>query len=145
MATVTAQLRAGMRTTLQTRQFTWLADEPTAAGGTDEGPTPYEILVGSLAACVAITLRWWADRHDVALDAVDVVSEFDRVHSDDCAECESNGKALIDRIRTQVKIIGSFDDKQRARLEQIVGRCPVHKTLERGVQIFDTVEFEESN
>lgn len=36
---------------------------------------------------------------------------------------------------------GTFDDAQRRRLEQIVSRCPVHKTLVHGMKIFDTVEF----
>ena len=88
MATVAAKLRTGMRTEITARRFNWISDEPPAAGGTDGGPTPYEVLVGGLAACTAITLRWWADRHGVAIDGVDVVSEFDRVHADDCAECE---------------------------------------------------------
>jgi putative redox protein len=141
MPTVTAQLRSGMRTVLATRQFTWLADEPNAGGGTDQGPTPYEILVGALAACTAVTLRWWAERHGVGLAGVDVTSEFDRVHADDCEECEKTGDAKIERIRTEVRILGDFDDQERARLEQIVSRCPVHKTLAQGVQLFETVEF----
>jgi len=141
MATVTAQLRSGMKTTLSARQFTWSADEPPAGGGTDGGPTPYEILLGGLAACTAITLRWYADRKELPLAGVDVALELDRVHAEDCAECDGEGRGLIERIRSEVTIFGSFDEAQRARLAQIVERCPVHKTLTRGVQIFDTVAF----
>jgi uncharacterized OsmC-like protein len=50
MATVTAELGSGTDVTLRVRQFSWVSDEPEAAGGTDTGPTPYEILLGGLAA-----------------------------------------------------------------------------------------------
>ena len=44
-----------------------------------------------------------------------------------------------------VLLVGSksdlVDDEQRKRLEQIVGRCPVHKTLENPVRMIDSVEF----
>ena len=144
MATVTAQLGAGMKTTISASQFLWSADEPIAGGGTDEGPTPYEILIGGLAACTAITLRWYADRKGLPLTGVDVTLRYDRVHADDCAECESETRGMIERIRSEVTIHGSFDQAQRARLAQIVERCPVPKTLTRGVQIFDSVSFEDA-
>ncbi len=111
--------------------------------GSDQGPTPYEIMIGGLAACTAITLRWYADRKGLDLEGVDVALHYDRVHADDCAECESETRGLIERIRSRVTIHGDFDDAQRRRLAQIVERCPVHKTLTRGVRIFDSVSFED--
>ena len=60
MATITAELREGTFVTLQARQFTWRGDKRLDVGGTDTGPTPYEILLGGLAACIAITLRLYA-------------------------------------------------------------------------------------
>lgn len=141
MTTVTAELRSGMKTTLSARQFTWSADEPPDAGGTDTGPTPYEILIAGLAACTALTLRWYADRKGLPLVGVDVSVEFDRIHADDCAECESDVGGLIERVRSEVRILGPFDEAQRRRLAQIVERCPVHKTLTKGIEIFDSVSF----
>ena len=52
MATVTASLRSGTKVTISARQFAWLGDEPPSAGGTDEGPNPYELLLGGLAAAL---------------------------------------------------------------------------------------------
>jgi uncharacterized membrane protein YphA (DoxX/SURF4 family) len=51
---------------------------------------------------------------------------------------------MIERIETRVTLRGTFDDAQRARLAQVAERCPVHKTLANGVQIFDSVPFEVS-
>ena len=48
MAVVTSVLREGTQVSIRARDFTWLGDEPTVAGGTDTGPTPYEILLGKV-------------------------------------------------------------------------------------------------
>ena len=142
MSEVTARLDGGTSVELRARHLTWSADEPPLAGGTDEGPTPYELLLGSLASCIAITLRLYATHKAINLSAVDVVLEFDRVHADDCAECDERSDGWIDRVQSRVTIHGEFDDAQRKRLEQVTGRCPVHKTLTGGIQIFDSVVFQ---
>ena len=88
-----------------------------------------------------MTLRIYADYKGIDLTGVDVTLEFDRVHADDCLECDDSKKGRIERIQTDVKIHGSFDDAQRKRLGQVASRCPVHKTLAHGVEIFDSVSF----
>lgn len=141
MATVTAELRDGTVATIHARQFSWQADEPPAAGGTDEGPTPYEILLGSLAACTTITLRLYANHKGIDLSGVDVELEIDRVHADDCEDCDDRADGFIERIQSRVTIRGSFDDAQKKRLAQVAARCPVHKTLANGAHISDSVDF----
>ena len=142
MATITASLRSGTKVTISARQFAWLGDEPPSAGGTDEGPNPYELLLGGLAACIAVTLRLYANHKGISLDGVDVALQFDRVHADDCADCDERADGFIDRIQSRVTIQGTFDDAQRNRLTQVAQRCPVHKTLAGGVHIVDSVTFE---
>lgn len=144
MAAVTAELHEGTRTQVQARQFTWFGDEPAAASGSDVGPTPYELLLGGLASCVAITLRLYADHKQIDLEMVRVELDFDRVHSDDCEECDERLDGYIERIRSNVTIRGQFDAAQRSRLEQVARRCPVHKTMANGTEIFDSVSFEPS-
>ena len=141
MAVITAELREGTAVTLQARQFSWTGDEPVGAGGTDTGPDPYELLLGGLAACIAVTLRLYADHKGIALKGVDVRLQFDRVHADDCIDCDQRQDGVIERIRSEVTIFGSFDEAQRARLTQVAQRCPVHKTLAHGVTILDAVAF----
>ena len=67
MALVTAELREGTAVTLRARQFSWSGDEPAEAGGTDTGPDPYELLLGGLAACTAVTLRLYANHKGIDL------------------------------------------------------------------------------
>lgn len=141
MARITAFLESGTSVTINAEGHIWQADEPVAKGGTDEGPTPYELLLGSLAACTALTVRLYADHKGIALRWVRAEFEYDRVHADDCDECEIPDSGMIDRIRAFITLGGTFDEAQRERLEQVVGRCPVHKTLTHGMQIFDQVRF----
>ncbi len=138
---IKARLSDGLRVTVSNGRHEWYADEPIAKGGEESAPNPYELLLGSLAACTAVTLKLYTTQKGIPLEWVETTYEFDRVHADDCAECEQEGTGLIERIKSHVTIGGTFDDAQRNRLAQIVCRCPVHKTLAAGVRIFDDVAF----
>lgn len=141
MPRITAALTGGTEIIISNGRHTWRADEPADKGGTDTGPTPYEMLLGSLAACTTITLSLYASHKGIELEAVEAAYEFDRVHADDCQDCEEETTGFIDRISSSVRITGSFDEAQKKRLTQIVSRCPVHKTLENRVHLVDRVEF----
>ena len=141
MTRITASLESGTAVQLTNERHTWHADEPEDAGGEDAAPTPYELLLGSLAACTCITLALYCRHKGISLDSVEASYDFDRVHAEDCEQCDDPTAGLIDRIQSRVTIRGDFDDAQKKRLAQIVTRCPVHKTLETGPKIFDEVSF----
>ncbi|MBW0103812.1 OsmC family protein [Pseudonocardia sp. KRD-291] len=106
----------------------WSADEPVSAGGAGSGPDPYQLLLSSLGACTAITLRMYADRAGLPLDDATVTLTHDRLHARDCAECETS-TGHVDRIVREIHLEGDLDDAQRAKLLAIADRCPVHRTL----------------
>ena len=141
MATITAELTTGMVVRISNGRHTWIGDEPIDKGGTDSGPTPYELLLGSLAACTCVTLAMYARHQGLVLRSVTTLYEFKRVHADDCEKWEDTKTGFIDQITTNVKITGDFDEPQRKRLAQVASRCPVHKTLENGVVFSDNVSF----
>lgn len=143
MARITAFLATGTRVAINTDRHNWYADEPIESGGTNEGPTPYEMLLGSLAACTSLTIRLYANHKGIALAWVRAEYEFDRLHIRDCEECELEDVGMIERVRAHVTLGGNFTVAEQERLTQIVGRCPVHKTLTHGMKIFDHVTFEE--
>ena len=63
------------------------ADEPTAYGGLDTGPSPYGLLAAALGACTAMTLRLYARKKGWPLEHVSVTLNHGKVHAEDCQHC----------------------------------------------------------
>jgi putative redox protein len=131
---VSATVADGYRTTIRTRTHTLVADEPADAGGTDAGPSPYELLLGALASCTAMTVRMYADRKQWPLTDVVVRIRPVRSHAVDCANCETSDVG-VGRLEREVELLGPLTDEQRTRLLYIADRCPVKQTLERGLRV----------
>ena len=102
MATITADLVDSLRVEVRDeRDHVWIADEPTDVGGNDTGPTPYELLLSALAACTLITLRIVADREEIPLDSVSAKFTYDRIHADDCTNCDDDVTGFDDHMGWQ--------------------------------------------
>jgi putative redox protein len=111
-----------------------IADEPIASGGQDLGPGPYELLLMALGACKTMTVRLYAERKGWPLERVSVRLRHARIHAEDCADCETK-EGMLDRIECLVEFEGDLDASQRARLFDISGKCPVHRTLASEISI----------
>ena len=124
----------GFVTELDLGDHSLVSDEPVKAGGTDAGPDPYELLLGSLASCTAMTVRMYASRKQWPLESVTVRIRDTPAHIEDCLSCETAdvGPRRVDRV---VEFEGPLSPEQHARLLQIADRCPVKQTLARGLEI----------
>jgi putative redox protein len=134
VAEVVVRSLGGLAHRIEARGHELLADEPVEAGGADSGPTPYELLLGALGACTAMTVRLYAQRKGWPLEGVEVALSHDRIHAADCRDWETC-EGSLDRITKRLTLRGPLDEAQRQRLAEIAQRCPVHRTLTGKVQI----------
>lgn len=129
MKQATATRQSGFRHTVTMRQHETTVDEPQDKGGTDEGPTPQELLAASLASCVAITAEMYATRKGWDVGTLEVECSF--------TPAERGAPTKFDIV---LRLPDHLSDEQVERLRVIAAKCPVHRTLEGEVMFDERVE-----
>ena len=109
-------------------------DEPVEVGGCDAGPDPYELLLTALGACTAMTIRIYGNRKQWPLEAVRVRLMHEKIHAEDCLDCETK-EGFVERIEREILLSGNLTDGQRQRLLEIANKCPLHRTLTSTIRI----------
>jgi putative redox protein len=135
---VTNTAGGGYRTEVAAAGHTLVSDEPASVGGTEQGPTPYDLLLGAVGACTAMTVRMYAGRKGWPLEDVRIRLRQGHDYGQDCADCATKPVA-IPRIEREVELGGPLTDEQKERLLYIAGRCPVAQTLANGIKV-ETVQ-----
>ncbi len=98
-------------------------DEPHSFGGGNTGPAPYDLLTAALGECTAITVRWYAEKHNWPLEEVEVHIAFHK-------EAVEGEERPIDVFEKRVIIRGAdLTEEQRQRLLDVAGKSPVHRSL----------------
>ncbi len=120
--------RNNLQVELTAGRHRWLADEPDGLGD-DTGPNPYQLLLGALGACTAMTVQMYARRKGWPLEAVEVELDTHKIHARDCEDCESDPDTRVNIVALELTLRGDLTPEQLQRLEEIAGRCPVHRTL----------------
>jgi putative redox protein len=124
-----ATRESGYRHTVRIRQHELICDEPAEKGGTDEGPSPQELLAASLSTCVAITIEMYAERKGWDVGATEVECSF-----------SPSERGAPTRFELILRLPDHLTDEQADRLKVIAAKCPVHRTLEGEVMFDERVE-----
>ncbi|RKH54580.1 OsmC family protein [Corallococcus llansteffanensis] len=122
LSSATVESGEGLAQHIRTGHHQFIADEPAARGGGDLGPAPYQLLMGSLGACTAITLKMYAERKKWDLGKLVVRLKLIR---------EPAGE----RVERVLDCADTVTADQRARLLEIAAKTPVTLTLSRALHI----------
>src|SRR5258708_5134825 len=99
------------------------ADEAVAAGGSDAGFAPRELLLASLGADTAVALRKHAAQNDWMLGKITVGVRWSR---------DDSGR---DHIERRLSFGRPLTAEQKARLLEVAGATPVTRVLHPGIPI----------
>jgi protein-disulfide isomerase/uncharacterized OsmC-like protein len=100
----------------------FIGDLPPFEDGSDAGPSPYDLLLASLGACTAMTVKWAAEKEHIPVGKVSVRLSQSRTPTGHL-------------FRRSVEVEGDITEAQRARLHHAAERCPLGLTLIGEVKI----------
>jgi putative redox protein len=115
-------------------KFHLRADEPVGYGGANAAPGPYDYLLIGLGVCTSMTIGLFARRKQIPLENITVALRHSRIHAKDCEECETK-EGMLDRIDVDIQLTGPLTPEQHAKLMEVAGKCPVHRTLKSEINI----------
>lgn len=106
------------KTEIQAGNHILMADEPEVLGGGNLGFTPTELLESSLAACMVMTIRMYADRKGWDLEKVEIKVGFKRNIA--------TGKVTF---KKEIQLFGNLQSEERERLLEMGSKCPIEKMI----------------
>jgi uncharacterized OsmC-like protein len=101
------------------RQHTVLCDQPAENGGKDEGMTPPEFFLASLASCAAFYAVAYLKKKGLPREGVEA-----RVTAGKAA-----APARLANFKIEVKIPTALSEADRAGVDDAVHHCLIHNTL----------------
>jgi len=102
------------------RGHAMLTDQAVADGGTDAAATPTELLVASLASCVAFYTGRYLVRHGLDRAGLAVTAEF---------ALAAGRPARVGAIRLRITVPGGVPPQRTGALLAVASHCTVHNTL----------------
>jgi uncharacterized OsmC-like protein len=103
-----------------------VVDQPVGDGGEDAGPTPTELFVTGLAACVAFYGGRYLARHGIDPEGFEVEGGF---------EFSSDRPARVARVLLEVRAPFALPQDRWAALRAVVEHCTVHNSIRRPPEI----------
>lgn len=121
-------------------QHIQILDEPISIGGNNQGPTPVQSVYAALAGCICMTLRMYATGKNIPLKRIEVAIDASKKTVKEDDERFKNMPGMIDKgkvrfIHAVVRVYGNLEAKQLEKLDEIAGKCPVHKMLKSSSHI----------
>jgi uncharacterized OsmC-like protein len=126
---INAKSDGGMKTEVKARNFSIVIDEPESLGGSDQGATPTELVLASLAGCYTVVGNIVAREMGFTLRGLDIEIEGE-MNPARFAGKSYDERAGFQTINIRLKVDSDADIKTLERwVESIENRCPVTDNL----------------
>ena len=133
---LSARNEGGLMTVIDTGEYgLFFTDEPEAHGGTGEGPSPLQTVVGALCGCESVTFNRTAAELGFVYQGIDFEAEFSidirgRLGNRDV-------RPHFQTVRVQAVVdTQESDERLREVVEETEARCPVFNLLrDAGVKL----------
>jgi len=116
----------GDRFSIRVRGHELVVDQPLADGGEDGGPTPTELFVASLAACVGFYAERFLRRHGLPADGLRI---------DAHAAMSADRPARVATVTLRVGGVAELPENRRKGLLAVVEHCTVHNSIRQAPAI----------
>lgn len=123
--TIHVEHQGGDRFGIAVRGHTLTVDQPADAGGEDTAPTPTELLVASLASCIAFYARRYLARHGLPTHGLGVDASFEM----------GAHPARVSAVDVRLHLPAGVPESRRGPLLAVARHCTVHNTLEHAPDI----------
>lgn len=98
-----------------------LADTTVDKGGGNSGFRPHDLLEASLATCLTMWLKMYADHHGYAIGTVETTVSIDRSQAEESI------------FNYSIEISGELSEAEKDKLLKVARTCAVHKTLSKKI------------
>lgn len=110
-----------------------VVDQPVHQGGGNAGPTPTELFVASLAACVGFFAERFLARHGLPTTGLAVDASYGFA---------VDRPSRVGRIDVRLALPEGFPERRRAALAAVVDHCTVHESMRRQMDV--TIRLQET-
>lgn len=116
------------------RDHEFLVDQPVADGGDDVGPTPLELFVTSLAACVGFYAERFLARHRLPGEGLRVSARY---------EMSEDLPARVGSIEVATTLPEGFPPDRMEAIMRVIEHCTVHNSLRQPPEVRLTTRVRE--
>ncbi len=133
---ITGESENPTKINLTAGKFKMIIDEPKSMGGTDEGPSPIQVLLMSLAGCLNVTGHEIARQKGLKLNSMKVKIEG-VMNPCTFLGCSFEERAGFQNIVVTVNadMPGVTEEEKEAWLKETESRCPVTDNIKADTTI----------
>jgi len=133
---ITGESENPTKMNIKAGKFNLIIDEPNGMGGTDDGPSPIQVLLMSLAGCLNVTGHEIARQKGLKLNSMNVKIEG-VMNPCTFIGCSFEERAGFQNINVTVTadMPGVTEEEKKAWLEETERRCPVTDNIKADTNI----------